>query len=1054
MKKLFFPLFIILVLALALGVCAAEHNVEAVSAQDVVSAIDTSSDGDTVNVSLGADFTLDTSIRITKAITVNVDFNGYQISYMGTEGKSSSVAAFYLGNKGAALNLVGSNPLASANEYTHYGEDVKADMVGTGNLICVEKGAVNIQDAYFFATNDTFVVYVPIVKEQDCVVSAENSVLRTKEKSSVSAIAYRGGNYNNDSVVKKQLFLENCVEYGGFCDGGNSFNVTVGSEIKDVKFYDFVIVNDSWINTSAVYANSFEKSILFQRCSFKTYEEQSAPVYVQTETGKHNIKLWDCDFTTVENYGKFTGDSGGTAHVYIVTKVPDCVTDGEAYSYSSAKGNVNNKQMEEYRKDSFKLGKLGHREGEETAIYKNGYAKEGAGVVLCSLCGEYYETGNVFSPLAEYLGYSINQTKSSISVGVRIDHEAVNKFLAASKSQAFELGVMAGSKNFSITVEDGAVKIENGYISPIDYLKYDFFDLKITGFGEAQRDKEFAIEYYVYDGEAITFLKDDYTEARLVTFNGMVDELDEVNQRVSTLLESKHKLYYNDDGSFRVLVIADVHMSAWSDATKVQAAKDRIKMMVDRENPDLVIFTGDNTIGSSSADRLRQNIDAMAGYIEEKKIPWCHVYGNHDHENALSHYAQQEIYEEYEYCISKSTEGLSSVGNYVHGIYKKDGTLGGVIYLINSNTYDTVKGGYDYIKDDQIAWYKETSELLEKYNGGKAVKGIMAFHIPLIENNDAYNNRNNTDIVYEFTGNKNENICASATDTTLLETIFERGDIKAIVTGHDHVNDYMFNYKGVKLSSSPNISDLTYTNAGIQGCRVFDMALATIDDIPTYVSYVIERINPEKYGKLDANVTLESFDGEEPKTGVSGFDGGTLSGSMTVTVAEGNGKDGTNALEIKRSSTDNSEFYVYLSEDSYGKLGSNKYLVVWMDFTNVEFRKACVGLLSTEHVDSYRTDDDDGTSPPYYYLADGESQWQELKHGWDGCFGTGDGGGVKGKRGYFAFRIEDLLQGGRKMTENTLITGFYMYISTNGGYSNTPFYIDDIQLVEDYTAIK
>ena len=166
-------------------------------------------------------------------------------------------------------------------------------------------------------------------------------------------------------------------------------------------------------------------------------------------------------------------------------------------------------------------------------------------------------------------------------------------------------------------------------------------------------------------------------------------------------------------------------------------------MMVDKIQPNLVILTGDNTINSSSESRLRDNIQAIVGYIEEKKIPWCHVYGNHDHEGALSNSAQQKIYESFEYCISKDVEALSGTGTYVHGVYNKDGSLGSLVWLIDSGAYvdkSLYPGYYDYIKQDQIDWYKEASLLIKEYNNGVAVKGMMAFHIPLIENRDANNN--------------------------------------------------------------------------------------------------------------------------------------------------------------------------------------------------------------------------------------------------------------------------------------------------------------------------
>ena len=125
-----------------------------------------------------------------------------------------------------------------------------------------------------------------------------------------------------------------------------------------------------------------------------------------------------------------------------------------------------------------------------------------------------------------------------------------------------------------------------------------------------------------------------------------------------------------------------------------------------------------------------------------------------------------------------------------------------------------------------------------------------------------------------------------------------------------------------------------------------------------------------------------------------------------------------------------------------------------MDFTDIEFRKACVGLLSSDGPDPYRTDDANMKKPTYYYLADGSTQWQELRLGEDGCFGKSDGSSVYGKCGYFAFKIEDLIQDGRLPTEDTLVTGFYMFLSIDANkYSDVPFYIDNIMLVDDYNNI-
>ena len=130
-------------------------------------------------------------------------------------------------------------------------------------------------------------------------------------------------------------------------------------------------------------------------------------------------------------------------------------------------------------------------------------------------------------------------------------------------------------------------------------------------------------------------------------------------------------------------------------------------------------------------------------------------------------------------------------------------------------------------------------------------------------------------------------------------------------------------------------------------------------------------------------------------------------------------------------------------------------MIVWVDFSNVEFRKACFGLLTNDgNSCPYRTDDHDSRSS-FYYLADGTSEWVTLSHGGDGCFGTGDSGsqGMKGKKGYLALPIEYFKEGSRVMNAETLVTGLYMYADVNDG-AGKPYYLDNVMLVTDYkTAI-
>ena len=137
-------------------------------------------------------------------------------------------------------------------------------------------------------------------------------------------------------------------------------------------------------------------------------------------------------------------------------------------------------------------------------------------------------------------------------------------------------------------------------------------EIKISNIKESQYDTPLSMELFAFDGEKIEYIEG---ELDTFSFNEIVELLDREKAAFRELLYSKHKLYLNDDGSFRVLIIADAHMSINGNAEDVQEVKDRIKLLVDREEPNLVIFTGDNTIGSSSEEKLRQNITALVSYI-------------------------------------------------------------------------------------------------------------------------------------------------------------------------------------------------------------------------------------------------------------------------------------------------------------------------------------------------------------------------------------------------------------------------------------------------------
>ena len=366
--------------------------------------------------------------------------------------------------------------------------------------------------------------------------------------------------------------------------------------------------------------------------------------------------------------------------------------------------------------------------------------------------------------------------------------------------------------------------------------------------------------------------------------------LTEKDKQLQELLTLKKELRAHEDGSFKVLMFSDIHYYSPQDFLNYGSdALKNINDTVDRENPDLVLFAGDNWWDITSEEEMRGYLDVLVGHIEEKKIPWAHVYGNHDDENqpdgwtkSIHQSVQQRICEEFEYCVSKAGEEyLSGTGNYVLPVLSHDGTKilyniwaldsgSYAHYLSSGNLTDeftdanaqkhttTFYSKYEGIQRNQVDWYVKTSQLLEEYNGEK-IPAMMYFHIPLQETYTAWksaylygvNGTNRTNKQYnnmEIIGTKSpdEGICAPTYNAGLFDAAVERGDVKLMAYGHDHIHDFSVVYQGINLCYIPAITTregVTGANNPLMGGRVIELG----KNFNTYMAYVdgTTTIDPE-----------------------------------------------------------------------------------------------------------------------------------------------------------------------------------------------------------------
>jgi hypothetical protein len=133
----------------------------------------------------------------------------------------------------------------------------------------------------------------------------------------------------------------------------------------------------------------------------------------------------------------------------------------------------------------------------------------------------------------------------------------------------------------------------------------------------------------------------------------------------------------------------------------------------------------------------------------------------------------------------------------------------------------------------------------------------MFFHIPLAEVKDGYdeyvaNGRELTDNVTLFEGNDGEQgdvVFPSALGDNLFEKICEIGNTQAIFFGHDHFNNFVMEYKGVKFVYGHSVDYIAYGDIGTRG---YQRGCTVINSKPDgEIDIIHENYYQEKYGSLD-----------------------------------------------------------------------------------------------------------------------------------------------------------------------------------------------------------
>lgn len=274
-------------------------------------------------------------------------------------------------------------------------------------------------------------------------------------------------------------------------------------------------------------------------------------------------------------------------------------------------------------------------------------------------------------------------------------------------------------------------------------------------------------------------------------------------------------LKFNAKGTFKIVQFTDVHFIY--NEPKSDVSIERINEVLDAEKPDLVFFTGDIIFGQPAEQGLR----TVLKQVSDKKIPFACTFGNHDNEHGLSNSDLLSIMQTIPYNLTSTTEGLSGVSNFILPIKNSSSDKDEVIlYCLDSHAYSSIEGidGYDYIKFDQVQWYRQKSMTYTQQNGGKPVPSLAFFHIPLPEYNQAA-----ADETATLIGTRKEKACAPQLNSGLFASMKEMGDIMGMFVGHDHDCDYAVIWKNIMLAYGRYTGGNTVYNNLSNGARIIEL---------------------------------------------------------------------------------------------------------------------------------------------------------------------------------------------------------------------------------------
>ena len=267
--------------------------------------------------------------------------------------------------------------------------------------------------------------------------------------------------------------------------------------------------------------------------------------------------------------------------------------------------------------------------------------------------------------------------------------------------------------------------------------------------------------------------------------------------------------------NLKVLQLADLHFGIegkdWHN-DKVSRTIEFMNDMINTISPDVIVCSGDNVL-STGVLELKKFIEL----IDQYKIPWLFVYGNHEAEYNMTGFSKKELAEILRNSSSKyliyADEYVESgyenrYGNYcVPVLDEETKKVIGSFIVLDSGQYDYELKAYQTITSGQILWHSKLLNNLEDVNENMST--VIFSHMQLPEFQELYLKALDDETKFVIKQDLTEEEIKSMkydgplNSNGFFEQIRDSRMVKAYLVGHAHTLKFQIKEKNTIFGFAP-----------------------------------------------------------------------------------------------------------------------------------------------------------------------------------------------------------------------------------------------------------